>query len=435
MARDGNKIIDLKDALAFVLDGNESDVSGFSSDEDDDEPDDNPMLLNRDEANEETVGQSYELRGNDKKDNTDETIQEEEELPAAMKKHAYRWRKKEIPKHNEVFNPEVSEDENYTAKTPLDYFKMFWLDTLTDLVVENTNLYSTQKSGFSIKTSRSEIEQYIGMHIKMGVIRLPAYTHYWSNEMRYPPIADIMPLKRFQTLRKFLHFVDNVTFKEGVSDKLFKIRPIVEDLRNQCVLVEPEEVHSIDEQIVPSKTRFTTIRQYNPKKPQKWGFKNLVRAGASGIVYDFYIYAGRTNDDNAGEDFLSLPKCAQVVARLCKDLPSNRNHQVFFDNWFTTLDLLIYLKKKGILASGTVRSNRLQGCPLQSNSEMKKAGRGSIDNKSDMNSGIVVIKWCDNNCVHIASNFVGAEPIGTIERWCSDEKAKKQIPCPRIILL
>ena len=130
MAREGNKIIDFKDALAFVLDGNESDVSGFSSDEDDDEPDDNPMLLNRDEANEETVGQSYELRGNDKKDNTDETILEGEELPAAMKKQAYRWRKKEIPKHNEVFNPEVSEDEKYTAKTPLDYFKMCWLDTL-----------------------------------------------------------------------------------------------------------------------------------------------------------------------------------------------------------------------------------------------------------------------------------------------------------------
>ena len=62
---------------------------------------------------------------------------------------------------------------------------MFWPDKLIDTVVGNTNLYSTKKSGVSLNTSRSEIEQYIGntMHIKMGVISLPAYTLYWSNEM------------------------------------------------------------------------------------------------------------------------------------------------------------------------------------------------------------------------------------------------------------
>ena len=432
----GNKRIDFKNALAFVLDGNESDLSGFSSDEDnDDEAEVNPLSLNKFETDVDFMEQSDDLKGNDEKEDSDENVEAEEEPHVVKKKHVYRWRKKDIPKHNGIFTPEVSENEDNTIKTQLEYFKMFWSDKLTDLVVENTNLYSTQKSGSSVNTSRSEIEQYIGMHIKMGVISLPAYTLYWSNEMRYPPIAEIMSLKRFQKLRRFLHFVDNSTFKEGSSDKLFKIKPIVEGLRDQCVLVKPEELHSIDEQIIPSKTKFTKIRQYNPKKPVKWGFKNLVRAGASGIIYDFYIYTGKANGDDADEDFESLQKCAQVVARLCKDLPSNRNHRLLFDNWFTTLDLLIYLKKKGILACGTVRSNRLQGCPLQSNKEMKKAGRGSIDYKSDMNSGIVVTKWCDNNCVHIASNFVGTEPIGTIERWCTDEKARKQIPCPRIILV
>ena len=40
-------------------------------------------------------------------------------------------------------------------------------------------------------------------------------------------------------------------------------------------------------------SRKSIIRQYNPKKPKKWGFKNLVRAGASGIMYNFYFYAGK----------------------------------------------------------------------------------------------------------------------------------------------
>eukprot|EP00795_Rhopilema_esculentum_P005813 gene5813-11114_t len=63
------------------------------------------------------------------------------------------------------------------------------------------------------------------------------------------------------------------------------------------------------------------------------------------------------------------------------------------------------------------------GSPLQSNKEMKKAGRGSMDYKSDINSGIVVTTWLDNNCVHIASNFVGIDPLFTIERWCTYNKA------------
>lgn len=32
-------------------------------------------------------------------------------------------------------------------------------------------------------------------------------------------------------------------------------------------------------------------RQYNPDKPCKWNFKNLVSAVVSGIIYDFLLYA------------------------------------------------------------------------------------------------------------------------------------------------
>lgn len=33
-------------------------------------------------------------------------------------------------------------------------------------------------------------------------------------------------------------------------------------------------------------------QQYMPKKQTKWGFKLFVRAGNSGIVYDFFAYDG-----------------------------------------------------------------------------------------------------------------------------------------------
>ena len=427
------KKLGVQDALAYIIDGNDSDLEDFSSDDDDD-ADDNFVIESQ------AVGDSSEGESED----GSEPVQAAEASAAqgisgaAMnngspsKKHVYRWRHKDIPKINAPFHE--NKEEMQELKTPLEYFKFFWSDELIDLVVEQTNLYSTQKTGYSVNTNHDEIEQFLGMNIMMGIIQLPSYAMYWSQKMRYPPIADKMSLKRYEKLRRFLHFVDNSTFDQQTSGKLYKIQPILESVRQQCLKVPPEESHSVDEQIIPAKTRYSGIRQYNPKKPVKWGFKNHVRAGASGFMYDFYVYAGKEASMDTPEQYKHLQKSSQVVARLCTHLPKEKNHKLFFDNWFTSLDLLHYLKKNGILACGTVRANRLEGCPLSSNKDLKKGGRGSLDYRSDLNSGIIVTKWYDNNAVHLASNFVGVEPMSSMERWCPTEKERKEIECPQIVV-
>ena len=183
------------------------------------------------------------------------------------------------------------------------------------------------------------------------------------------------------------------------------------------------------------KTKFSSIRQYNPKTPKKWGFKNLVRAESSGIMYDFFIYEGKpmTNNGHDNTDYDHLQKSAQVVAKLCQNLPSHKNYKLFFDNWFSTLELMLYLKNKGILAVGTIRLNHLGGCSVSSNKDLQKAGRGSSDYCTDNNSGIRVVKWVDNNVAQLISNFAGIEPMASIERWCKKEKKRKDIPCPQIV--
>ena len=125
-----------------------------------------------------------------------------------------------------------------------------------------------------------------------------------------------MSRNRFQLFLENLHFVNN--YEIDKNDKLAKIRPIVDIVRNQCIEVEPEEYHSVDKQIIPSKTKFSSIWQYNPKKPKKWGFKNLIHAGSSGIMYDFFIYEGKptTNNGNDNTDYDHLQKSAQVIASL-----------------------------------------------------------------------------------------------------------------------
>ena len=127
----------------------------------------------------------------------------------------------------------------------------------------------------------------------MSVIKMPRYETFSNNESRYEPIASTLPLKQYKKLREFLHVVHNTEKDkpENKSDKCFKVKPLLESVRTNCNKIEPEVNHSINEQIIPAKTKKSGgVRQYNPKKPHKWGSKNLVRAGQSGIIYDFLLY-------------------------------------------------------------------------------------------------------------------------------------------------
>ena len=72
---------------------------------------------------------------------------------------------------------------------------------------------------------------------------------------------------------------------------------------------------------------------------------------------------------------------------------------------------MAYLKKEGLLAVGTIRSNHLQGCPLLSNKDLQKSAMGASDYRIDNNSGIIIVKWLDNSVVQLTSNYVGIEPM------------------------
>ena len=105
----------------------------------------------------------------------------------------------------------------------------------------------------------------------------------------------------------------------------------------------------------------TKIKEYNPKKCKKWCFNNLVLAGNSEMIYNFYIYTGQKNND---PEFEGLQKCLVVVPRLSKQLHKKSDHKLYHNYWFTTLPLLHYLKSKNVFAIGTIRANRLLGCLL-----------------------------------------------------------------------
>ena len=434
------------EAINFVTSGDVSDLSDLSEDEEFDN-DGTEMQLNAGNfevlVGDESVKEKENFSDSDDEDDiplaqlaeinatndmTDNSKKPAEAVPS--EERTYRWRKKDMLEKDVTFTSKFS-DPPIDLPTPYQYFRKFFPPALDELVAEQTNLYSVQKCNRNIKTTPNEISSLIGMMMKMGIVQLPSYRLFWSQSFRYEPIAEVMPKNRFLDLLSNLHFANNLEIEK--QDKLAKIRPIIDGVREECVKVEPEEYHSVDEQIIPSKTKYSSIRQYNPKKPVKWGFKNLVRAGSSGFMYDFYIYEGKGKDLEKGTPYEHLSKSAQVVARLVIHLPKLQNHKLFFDNWFSTLELIVYLCRLGIWAVGTIRSNRTAGCPVMSNKDLESQSRGAMDHRVDNNSGLIVVKWADNKIVELTSNYVGIEPVDAVDRWSKKDGSRVDVPCPQIV--
>lgn len=317
---------------------------------------------------------------------------------------------------------------------------MFFDGDLFEHIAEQTNLFFTQQTlanGLRVKfepTDKDEIEQFVGILLFRGIYPNPQYRMYWKPATSMPQITRTLKggVNRFENLKRFLHFNNNENIPDRSSpnyDKLFKVRPIIESVLNKCKMLEPEEYHSIDEQIIPTKSK-SSIKQYNPKKPHKWGYKVFARCGSSGMVYNFEVYTGKSTSGST-----ALGITGDLVIRLCDTLPRDKNFKVFFDNFFTSLPLLKQLRKEGILSLGTIRPNRLHGAQklLETEKSLKTKGRGSYDWRVDASSNITVIRWQDNSSVQLASTFVSYQEGETIKRWCAKEKCYKNICCPEMV--
>jgi hypothetical protein len=125
--------------------------------------------------------------------------------------------------------------------------------------------------------------------------------------------------------------------------------------------VVTRQILTIDEMMVRYKGSYCPIRQYMPKKPEKWGIKFWVLADSvSKFIYCFEVYCGKNLE---AEVRVPIPSSAigaayGVVMKLLEGL-EEKEHCVVMDNYFCSIPLFKDLLAKGIHATGTVRCNRV----------------------------------------------------------------------------
>ena len=159
------KVLDLNDIIEFVT-ADDSELSELSDDEDIDK---------RDEV--EPIAESGQSTYKDESTDADDDIT----LSAigAAKKYDYWWRRADVMQCSRSFTGTFNVvPEKFLS--PLDYFSKFFPDTLLEAIVDQTNLYSVQKSLKSVDTNVDKMKTLIGMEILMGIIKSPSYCNYWS---------------------------------------------------------------------------------------------------------------------------------------------------------------------------------------------------------------------------------------------------------------
>ncbi|KAJ8949514.1 hypothetical protein NQ314_008207 [Rhamnusium bicolor] len=103
----------------------------------------------------------------------------------------------------------------------------------------------------------------------MSIVQLPSTRSYWNLNLNHRLVSEVMSCNRWEDIKRFLHFNSNIYMIPSGNpgnDKLYKIRPLLNKLRERLLKVPKEEYLAIDEQIIPTKAR-SSLKQYNPKKP------------------------------------------------------------------------------------------------------------------------------------------------------------------------
>lgn len=139
-----------------------------------------------------------------------------------------------------------------------------------------------------------------------------------------------------------------------------------------------------------------------------------------------------------------LGSTANVVVRLSQTVPNFVHHIIYFDNFYTSLPLLVYLRARGIYSLGTVRTNRITNCKLPTDNEIKKEARGFSTEFVGRAYGIDItnVLWKDNKSVRLASTYVGIAPFARANpsehpakasRYDRKVKQRVEVDCPQII--
>lgn len=175
---------------------------------------------------------------------------------------------------------------------------------------------------------------------------------------------------------------------------------------------------------------------YIKGKSLRFGYKVWCLNEPEGYLINFEVYQGRNPRINPGFD-KPFGKCVSPLLQMIHEFPDHikeLSFSFYFDNLFTGVPVLEYLKSIGHYATGTIREMRIpHNCPLPTNKAVNKMERGTIHSTVLKDHNISIVKWRDNKCVAVASTLFGNDPVSKATRFNREERQRVQLDRPHSI--
>jgi len=316
-------------------------------------------------------------------------------------------------------NPEL------ITKSPIELFELIFTPYIFTSLQEQFELYAHRDCncpGFSATVE--DIRQFLGILLLSGYHCLPCERDYWStaDDLGCKLVIKTMNRNKFQELKRFCHVADNSAL---TGTKVAKIQPLYDALNLSLLQFGVFDTKlSIDESMVPYYGHHSA-KMFIRGKPIRFGYKIWMLCSSDGYPYQAAIYCGK------GDRPESVGLGEHVVTTLASCIPNKLQHELYFDNFFTSYALLLKLRNEGLKATGTAREGRLGGACFSDKRTFQKKDRGSYEYVSD--GKVSIVRWSDNSVVTCATNHDHVNPVKTVQRRVAGKPDKVPVSQPLMI--
>ncbi|KAF0744882.1 piggyBac transposable element-derived protein 4-like [Aphis craccivora] len=211
---------------------------------------------------------------------------------------------------------------------------------------------STKSNTYDMTTSFSPtVKHSVKSKTLHPKISLPNFRDCWGEHLGLSRVYNFLSQKRFEEIRRFLHFNDNSKMLEKDNIHYDRLYKIIDHLNNKFNSIPNTRDLSLDEQFCAAKAR--------------------------SFSYQFEIYSDQENDQRfRSPNEPDIGASSNIVVRLTRNVPRHKNHSIYFENIYTSIPLAAYLHKNGILCLGIVRKDRLPNNKIPSDQIIQKDVRG-----------------------------------------------------------
>jgi len=235
--------------------------------------------------------------------------------------------------------------------------------TWTNVKIDSVREKYKQMSSFTKNVDEIELRSLFGLLFYTAVFK----SNHESSELLFATDGTgreifrlVMSQKRFLFLINCLRFDNPNTRDERKEENpIAAVSEIFDEFINNCKLnYSLSSCVTIDEMLISFRGR-CKFKMYMPNKPAKYGIKLMCLTDSrTHYLHNAYIYAGQNTDGITLDPVeRKFPKPTQAVLRLSK-LIEGTNRNITADNWFSSIELVEHLKKRGLTYVGTLRKNK-----------------------------------------------------------------------------